>query len=218
MKRLLLVTFLICLLVGQYARAAENKDFYSIGTIITGQTWYNVGIYDTTPAHTTVTMTGGLVHSLSAYDSSSLIMSGGHIDFLDASANSTLTLSATATVGTTHILGSGVFNMIGGTIAEFSAIQQAVVNLRGGGIMDMLISRDSSFVNVFGTNLAKTSSGGPFGYGRITGLWQDNSPFTINLGDSGTYSHVNLVTIPEPVTLLLFGAGIPLVRRFGKHI
>jgi hypothetical protein len=212
------VAFLICLLVGQCALAAEEKIIKSNDTITAGQEWAGVSVWDTPPAHTTVSMTGGTVYSLSAYNTSLVQISGGSLSSVNVLDTATVTMSGSASASTTTAGMSGVVNMNGGTITHMNAIQQSLVNLRGGSLTYDLSASDLSVVNVFGLGLAKTSSGGPFGFGRITGQWQDNSSFAINLANPGTYAHINLVTVPEPVALLLFGAGLPLLRRFRRPI
>ena len=53
----------------------------------------------------------------------------------------------------------------------------------------------------------------------ITGLWEDNSDFTIGFindctfGYDPVYMNINVVEIPEPASLLLIAAGGLLLRR-----
>jgi hypothetical protein len=230
--RKLLVISLICLFVGQYAYAT-NKDFYSNGTIQDGNTWMNVSIYDTPPAHTTVNMTGGSVTDvMKVYDASTLNMSaglvrgalwandqstvnisGGSVRNLSAGDNATVNFSGNASADASAG-GFGIFNVYGGTIYQLTGYDSAVINLYGGAITYDIGVEPSVAINVFGYDLAKTDTGGRFGYGQITGFWQDSSPFTINLMGSGAYSVTNL--IPEPATFFLLGLGVFLFRKSHK--
>jgi hypothetical protein len=177
---------------------ATNITFTSDANIQAGDSWGNVYIHDTLPAHTTVTMTGGSVtDSMTVYDASKFNMYAGYLNSLSA-----------------H--GSNTINVYGGSVNGLGSADAAVIfSLRGGSVT--FINTDShAAVNIYGYNLAKTNTGGMFGYGQITGFWQDNSQFTINLVGSGTYSSINL--IPEPATLLLFGASAFILRKSKRRM
>ena len=220
----------VLLCCGGLAQAGTYKNFYSDGTVQAGETWTNINIYDTPPAHTTVTMNGGSVTDsmgvfdaatfnmnsghvggLNAYELSMVNISGGSVSGLSLYNNATATLSQSGSISTANALNSGIFNMNGGTIGFLGANESSILNLRGGTITDSLGANSSAKINVFGYDLAKTNSGGTYGAGQVTGFWQNGSPFTINLTFVEAYSHINL--IPEPTTLLLFGAGAFLFRK-----
>jgi hypothetical protein len=163
--------------------------FTSDGTIKTGDTFNGVSIYDTPPNHTTVTMTGGIVHDdISVYNASTLNMSGGNVDGLSALQQSTVNISggsisgvsiydnATVTLSqnaSLYTVGVGyysylssvgdypsIFNMDGGTITYLTAVTaSSILNLRGGNITDSLGADSSAIVNVYGYNLTKANSG-----------------------------------------------------------
>jgi len=120
-------------------------------------------------------------------------------------------ISGNASVGMATSGGSGIFNIYGGTIDQLTANGNSVVNLMGGTYATYIGAELSTRINVFGYDLAKTNTGGTYGYGQITGFWQDGSSFTINLAGSGAYLVTNL--IPEPTTFLLFGIGTFLLRQ-----
>jgi hypothetical protein len=215
MKRYI-TALLCCIVLAQSAVAALNKNFYSDGTIEAGQEWNGVGIYDTPPSHTTVNMTGGTVWSLGTYNASTLNISGGYVTgSLNVIYQSTANISGSANLSNVSGNAAGTINVFDGTIGILDAVG-STVNFYGGDITMYLWAHANATVNIFGKDLVKTHSGGTFGDGQITGLWLGGSAFTINMEDAGTYSRVNLVATPEPVTLLLFGAGIPLFRQFRK--
>ncbi|MGD0786279.1 MAG: PEP-CTERM sorting domain-containing protein [Sedimentisphaerales bacterium] len=212
---------------------AQAVTFTSDANIQAGNSWMNVDIYDTSPNHTTVTMTGGsITDQMNVYNASTLNMSGGYVLGLVALENSTVnisggsvgglslrdnataTISQNASIGVAGVGDSSVFNMNGGTIDYLGVGDNSIINLRGGTIIDYLGADFFATVNVFGYNLAKTDIGGTHGAGQVTGFWQDGSTFTINLSGTDTYSTINL--IPEPATLLLLGIGTFLLRKSHK--
>jgi hypothetical protein len=229
-KRLAKIIFAILLLLPVCAQATDIT-FTSDGTIQAGDEWMNAYIYDTPPEHTTVTMTGGSVlDHMGVRNASTLNMSGGNVGGMGASEfatvnisggsigalsiynNATATISQNADIYVATALWSGIINMNGGIITTLNAMENSTLNLRGGSITDDLNANSFlATINVFGYNLAKTNIGGTYGVGQITGFWQDDLPFTINLSGSDTYSRVNL--IPEPTTFLLFGIGTFLLRK-----
>jgi len=207
----------------------QDKIFTSDGVIREGNEYRNVDIYDTHPVRTTVSMSGGSVNRLIAYDSSVLNFTGGTISGLYAHDFSTINVSGgfihspmAWDYSTINISGSfnavevgatatGIVNVMGGTM-EAIAGWGGVISLYGGTVTDN-IHAVGGWVNVFGYDLEKSSTGGKYGYGYVGGFWNDGTALTIHLGGSGTYSHINLV--PEPATLMLLALGGILLRKRG---
>jgi hypothetical protein len=160
-------------------------------------------------------MTGGTVWTIGTWDTSMLNISGGRVTGAVLTYNqSTVNVSGTCDIFSVQANVSSTVNVYGGTIGILG-VQGATVNLYGGAITSFLEAYPNSTVNVFGTSLSKASTGGAWGYGWVHGFWQDTSEFTINFAVHETYSHVNLITIPEPATafLLILGAFVVRVRR-----
>jgi hypothetical protein len=230
MKTRLWEIILAVLLLPAFTQAVT---FTSDANIQAGDSWSSVSIYDTPPAHTTVNMTGGVitdggvhVYNAATFNFSGGTMYGGGIEAHDQSTvnitssvkgvgvfdNATVNIFNNANVSMADTY--GVLNVYGGTIGQLSGYASAIVNLHGGDITNYISVEPSGSINVFGYDLAKTDTGGTYGYGQITGFWQDALPFTINLAGSGAYSAINL--IPEPTTLLLLGIGAFLLRKSRK--
>jgi len=209
-------------------QAEIDWDFYEDGTIDPGDEYWNVGVYDTPPDHTTVDMTGGLVDSMGAYDESTVNMTGGTVNTLRSANLSTVNVSGGSVyslkawdTGTVRVWGnadvfalsaldSGVVNMWEGQADHVGAGEFGTVNLSGGLVTDYLGASGSGLINIYGYDLEKFSSGGKYGDGFVSGVWQDDITFNFDFYGSGTYSRVAL--IPEPCTLCLLGLGALLAR------
>jgi hypothetical protein len=210
------------------AQALEDWDIYSDADIIDGQ--YNlINIYDTPPDHTTVNMYGGSADFISTFDSSTLNffngiaqvgafetsiinISGGVLSGAGAWDNGVIYFGNDADSQSISVGEYGIANMDGGTVDYLHAGGSGMINLYGGTVIDSLNAWDSSTVNVFGYNLFKTSSGGSYNYGYVSGFWNDNKSFMIDFSTGETHSHVNLIPEPSSLIFLIFGALI-LRRR-----
>lgn len=227
-KEILMIVGTVLLFIASQAYAVlQDQIFTSDEVIREGDEYANVDIYDTHPIRTTVSMSGGSVDRLIAYDSSVLNFTGGTISMLRARDFSTINVSGgfihspmAWDYSTINISGSfnavevgatatGIVNVMGGTM-EAIAGWGGVINLYGGTITDN-IHAVGGWVNVFGYDLEKSYTGGKYGYGYVGGFWNDGTALTIDLGGSGTYSHISLV--PEPATFILLALGSLLIKR-----
>lgn len=211
---------------GLYA-VPVDKIFTEDGVIQDGDEYRYVDIYDTPPSRTTVSMfggsidrliaydssvlnfTGGTISGLYAYDFSTINISGGYIHTPFAWDYSTINISGTFNAVEVCATAAGIVNVMGGTMKAVAG-WGGVINLYGGIVTDD-IHAVGGWVNVFGYDLEKSSTGGEYGYGYVSGFWNDGTAFTIDLYGQGTYDHINLV--PEPSSLMLFALGSLLIRR-----
>lgn len=80
-QRIVILMVGILLFAGGLAKATID-NFYSDVTILNGDVYDRINIYDTPPDQTIITMMGGTVNTFSTYNSSSLIFSNGHIGYV----------------------------------------------------------------------------------------------------------------------------------------
>ena len=213
MKKIIVTILLVVLLIGTRQSRAVDVDFYSDGVIEDGDVYNVVRIYDTPPDHTTVDMIGGLVDTLFTHDESAVNFSGGYVATLrsyDSSTvnvfgsaigslntydTSTVSVLTGANVGPLVSHGSSVLHVSGGTINRIAVADSGTANLSGGVVVDNLSGYNSGIINVYGYNLSKTSTGGSYGNGFVTGQWKGGASFNIDFYAFDTYSHINLITV-----------------------
>jgi len=191
--------------------AVEDKIFTSSGQILDGEEWENVYIYND---DTIVDMLGGTIDGIATYDASTVNVTGGHVNTLEALEFSSANISggsvygvftwdhattALSTGGNITSLGAGgelgTVNMSGGTTVFLRAGDSGIINLYGGNVTNYLNAWDSATVNIFGYNFNYDPVAGSWGGGQLTGFWNDDTAFTIDLYGSETYSHINLVSL-----------------------
>ncbi|MHC4123364.1 MAG: hypothetical protein ACYSSI_07310 [Planctomycetota bacterium] len=110
-----------------------------------------------------------------------LNMSGGVISKLqiDNFSNCTMNISG-GTVNTLHLdAGDNVVNISGGTITKL-LVPYSVVG-----------SQDN-VVNIIGYDLMAVPYGGSYGEGQVDGYWNDDTAFSIGLGEEGAYGNLVL--------------------------
>ncbi|HUT30871.1 MAG TPA: PEP-CTERM sorting domain-containing protein [Sedimentisphaerales bacterium] len=212
-------------LVAACSAQGVNKDFYSSGQILPGESWDIVNIYND---DTVVDMLGGSADYISTFDGSTLNVVDGYAE-VGAFEYSTINISGAElsgahawnygtvnfyATGQSRALGAGEFgtaNMYGGTVEQVGASDSGLLNIYGGLITDCLGASGTSVVNIYGYDFNYDPTGGAYDGGQLTGFWLTGSPFTVDLYGAETYSHIN--EIPEPGTLALLALGTLLLRR-----
>lgn len=208
--------FLVCLICMLFLSPAlchaTTVAFYTDGVIQEGDEYRYVSVYN----DATVDMTGGIVTKIfTAYDSSTVNISGGALNILDSFDSSTLNLSGNPQINDIEVYFSGTVNMLSGTVGSVEI--HNIANLYGGIISDYLLA--TSTVNIYGYGFEYAPLSGDYRGGQLTGFWMNDAPFSIDLYYSDTpggpiidtYAHI--VLIPEPATLLLLGLGVLILKK-----
>jgi len=185
-KIITMVAMLMLLLASQVQ--AIDVDFYSDATIGSGDVYDWVYVYDTPPDYTIVDMYDGSVFVFVTYDSSTVNIYGGELEWgIVAYELSTV-------------------NIYDGTILIDNPLfgDSSTVNIYGGDIRLGAPSFDEfATLNIYGYD---------FNYNgfTLTGFLSDDSPFEFIEIYPSDYAHINL--IPEPATILLFGLGALILK------
>ncbi len=168
------------------------------------------------------------VHS---YDTSTLNLSSGSVFFLSAFDNSNVNYSGNINsensyhefYDSTKVTVSDNANLSG---SQFICRDNSSANIEGGTIMALRVGHDAHSariivshcliseiqvhknlpvgnieIGIVGYNLNANPYDG-YGAGEVTGFWNDDTPFAINLGGEGTYPHIALydgTLPPEPL-------------------
>ncbi len=233
-KKLLTILAVVILLSMWSVPAYAVWDIYSDTDIYSG--FYDfINIYDTPPDHTTVNMYGGGSDFIMTYDSSTLNIMGGSAD-IGAADFSVINMYG-GDIGYIKACNYAVVNFFdsddstslgaedfaniyvkGGNIGNLHAHQSGVIYVYAGymsghaGAASSIIADDFSAINIYGHDLFKTSSGGTYGYGQVSGFLMDDTYICVDLYNPEAYSHINL--IPEPATFALFGIiSLIMLRR-----
>jgi len=224
-KRRLVVAGIV-LIFSSLAIAAGDRYFYESGKIVPGEEWSNVYVYgDSTIvdmngglAHeivsynaSTVNITAGQAYTIDAQDFSKINISGGNINWLSAHINGTITFSGTAESISVSALDSGKVIMAGGQTDYLHIGYNSSINIYSGIVSDSLNAWDSAIVNIYGHDFTYDPYGGKYERGQFRGIYLNGVPFTLDLSDFQTYSHIHL--LPEPASLLMFGFGAFALRR-----
>jgi len=214
---LLIFTTAVILLLGASEAWATSIAFYEDGVIQDGNVYSSVAVLN----NATVDMTGGIVTEIfTAYDFSTVNVSGGVLNILDSWDSATLNLSGDVQVDELGVVYSGTVNMFGGNVGLIEAWNHSTSNLHGGTISNYLLAYgdDSLTVNIYGYGFEYDPLAGDYRGGQLTGFWGDDTPFSIDLyyddtpGGAIIDTYPHIVLIPEPATILLFGLGAINIR------
>ena len=116
----------------------ESGDVYSSAHVLS--------VYDAPPDHTTVTMTGGDVHTLAMYDSSVLDLSGGYAEFIVPRDTASVDMSNGRTYNIRAYNSSSV-SLSGGSVGYLDAYDSSVLDLSGG-YADYIVPHETASVDM----------------------------------------------------------------------
>jgi len=181
----------VVMLFGVNLAQAVDVDFYSDAIIRPGEDYDTVSVYDTPPDHTTVNMFGGIIEGVHSYDSSTFNVHEGEM---------------WRGVFTSD---SSIVNIHGGSVTLEGSLftDSSTLNIFGGDVfLGAPYAEDSSTINIYGYNFSE------FPAFSLTGYLADGTPFEF-IELTHAISHINLIVVPEPTTLLLLGLGCLFLRK-----
>lgn len=204
-----------------YVNSYNSSEVVNFGS--NGNIWH---FHD----NSSYSMYGGEIGWIQSLDYSQMTIYGGTIGQQISATGSSLLNYFEGDTGWLNSLGTAEVNIDGGRVREgISSNDSSVININDGGAYWMQTygnstvnlrnasfgffgSSDESIVNVYGRNLALTTTGGR-GFGYVTGEWGNGANFNIPFFAEETYTHVILHEIPEPTTLSLLAIGALMLRR-----
>jgi hypothetical protein len=166
----------------------------------------HVGIYDTAPDHTTVSMVRGLVDTMLTYDSATVNVTGGRISTLAAADFSTANISGGASLGHAGARGAGTVNVSGGHVNQVTITGNGTVNISGDPVVSNAQVNDNGLLNI---------SGGEVGYLDIS----DKAVVNLHGGviTDSIFSGRGSGSHPEEVVINVYGHDLVKTSSGGQH-
>jgi hypothetical protein len=192
-----LEVFMKKIVLGLLVLVFAAPSFATIYTV--GSGYFSTKIYQ---GDDTLLMTGGGINSLTAKDYS----------VLDIRNTSPFSVGSGG-IGTLILANNSQLIFSGGQAYRLDAFWNATATISGGQINKIAgayVYASTDHIKIvcetYNYNTATKI---------LTGTWQDNSAFSIQLIDTTGYTPTwsNITIIPEPTTLLLLGVGGLLIRR-----
>jgi len=190
MKKLLKrrILFVFAFLFLPVCANATTIDFYTDGTIQSGDTYSTVNVWNTA----TVGMIGGQTFYCNVYNTALFNYTGGDVSCISAYDASIIDID-TAITPTLYLY------------------EQSKVYLHNGGAGASILMYDNAQLHIYGYNLEYEDSASP---NWVTGYWENGQQFQIYLRNIYDYDTTQVVLheIPEPIILSLFGVGVFFIR------
>jgi hypothetical protein len=182
---------IVCVSVSPAANGAYIS-FSSNGVIQDGDSYEGVFVYGN---NTIVEVKGGNIGKLFSYNRSTVNIKGGHVTNAQSYDQSTINISGgTVRVSNTGEAGSTI-NITGGTFWNIES-GSGNLNMSGGLIegLGIFAATGDGKINIYGYGFEYQPMPGQYD-GRLTGFWQDGTPFSIDLRP-GAYQLVTLHEVP----------------------
>ena len=136
---------------------------------------------------------------------------GAEYDIVSIQNDVTLSILAGGKINELRASGSTIADMSGGILNVLIASATSTTNLNGGTIGTVVAVENT--VHVYGKQFEFTPELNNPLRGVLTGLWEDNIAFSMNIRDCSIGEDVILHEIPEPMSLALFAIGLGLFRK-----
>lgn len=188
--------------------------YHNSHTILSGG---KVGLFEVHD-YSTVDITAGNTDIIIARENSRVSLVDGCISNLHSMGNSVLNLSG-GNIGLLYIENENEVTVSGGYITHFFNAGYETVTIEGGKIENLGIYGPSTVLYGYDFELGEGLSWGTdgstiLGTGIIRGKWfGQTEPWSINLFERSEETAIYAI-VPEPVTVLLFGLGGLIFRRY----
>lgn len=182
----------------------ESTLFYNSGTFdyIEGVGKSSIHILNTT---------SGSTPYLYLIDEAELNLFNGQLGSISCNNNSVMHVFDGSAAGLFIHDASSIF-LWEGLVTDIAVLNESQAHLYGGQVAEVLIAEDFGQIHIYGYGFGYDLGAGAFDGGQVTGFWQDNTAFSIDL-TAGTYDHITFHAIPEPATCILLLSGFAAVSR-----
>ncbi len=202
-------------------------------TISEGSDWGRVYVYNTFPAITHVTITGGQIDGYNGYSDTHLSFIGGistkpvdlrgnataeitsgEITGLSCHANSSALFSGGTIPGQIFVEDQSTITITGGAYGKLNLKHSAVAHIRGGQCLEQITVNSTNYRDVefwiYGLDFAYDPDVGNYNGGQLTGTWANGTSFS---SDLGLYWTFGCITLANPMA---FNCPIPPEMDFNK--
>ena len=155
-------------------------------------------------------ISGGYIAEFSMFDDTTADITGGQISVVMGQGSSSVDVFTGSDVSLLRPNDSSTANVYGGNTNVIFTLGSSHTNIYEG-LINEIDCTDLSLVNFFVKTYDFNPTGGAFGVGLLTGTWNSNNAFSIDLRTEDTINHINI--IPEPATLILLALGAIGSRR-----
>jgi len=146
---------------------------------------------------------GGTVQEMSIYDQCTALISGGKTGTVSGYGDNSVTIRGKAEIAALHAYGATQVAVDSDdatveTIRFFTKCgcvdqsQKIKLELSCGQFRNIGTGATEVMLDIAGLDLTKSAYGGTYGYGVVSGRWENGRQFCINLADTSTFSHIAL--------------------------